>query len=122
MIEQSLINSLNRVFERKTFRYSGAVLPFSEHSPEPAIEFDYTIKIVNQKKMIRIGERTDYLFLDVYIKNYEGVFAILFDRLYNLDSFKFLMKNKLNELFSKMGLLDEFYVDINNIHLVENGI
>jgi hypothetical protein len=122
MIKQSLINSLNKVFERKTFRYSGAVLPFAEYSSEPEIEFGYTLKIVNQKKMIRIGEWVDYLFLDIYIKNYTGPFSILFNGLYNTDSFKLLMKNNLNGLFSKMGLPNEFYVDINNIYLDENGI
>ena len=116
-IPESTINGLNKVFEKKTFRYSGPVLAFTSHVGSKDIEFDYTLNIVGQKQMITIGDWKNYVVVDVYIKNYEGPYSILFDKLYNTDSFKLVLNYKLNDVFSRLGFTQDFNVNLNEIHL-----
>lgn len=116
-IPESTINGLNKVFEKKTFRYSGPVILFSRPPDSKDIEFDYTLNIVGQKQMITIGDWKNYVVVDVYIKNYEGPYSILFDKLYNTDSFKMVLNNKLTDVFSRLGFTQDFYINLNEIHL-----
>jgi hypothetical protein len=67
--------------------------------------------------MIRIGDWKNYVVVDVYIKNYEGPYSILFDKLYNTDSFMMVLNNKINDVFSRLGFTQDFYVNLNEIHL-----
>lgn len=120
MIPEGLIKSLNRVFEKKTFHYVGPIVPYSGYDNE--IEFDYTLKIVKQIQMIRIGEWTDYLVVDIFIRNYNGMFSKLFNRLYNTNSFRLVLEYKLNELIQRLGFSQEFWIKLNEIHLEENGL
>jgi hypothetical protein len=120
MIPEGLIKSLNRVFEKKTFHYVGPVIPYSGSYNE--IEFDYTLKIVNQKQMISVGEWKDFLVLDIFIRNYKGMFSPLFNRLHNTDSFRLVLDYKLNEVIEKLGFSHDFRVTLNEIHLEENEL
>ena len=122
MIPEGLIKSLNRVFEKKTFHYKGPIVAYSTAEMEDGIEFDYTLKIVKQKQMIRIGEWTDYLVVDIFIRNYKGMFSKLFNRLYNTDSFRLVLEYKLNELIQRLGFSQDFWITLNEIHLEENGL
>jgi len=122
VIPEGLIKSLNIVFEKKTFNYKGPIVAYSTPSMEDGIEFDYTLKIVKQKQMIRIGEWTDYLVVDIFIRNYKGMFSGLFNRLYNTDSFRLVLEYKLNELIQQLGISGYFWAKINEIHLEENGL
>ncbi len=122
MIPEGLIKSLNKTFEKKTFHYKGPIVAYSTPSMEDGIEFDYTLKIVKQKQMIRIGEWTDYLVVDIFIRNYKGMFSGLFNRLYNTDSFRLVLEYKLNEVIQRLGFSQDFWVTINEIHLEENGL
>ena len=67
--------------------------------------------------MISVGELKDYLVVDVFIGNYQGMFSMLFNRLYNTDSFRFVLEYKLNEVMQKLGFSQEFWVKLNEIHL-----
>jgi hypothetical protein len=67
--------------------------------------------------MITIGDWKNYVVVDVYIKNYEGPYSILFDKLYNTDSFKTLLNYRLNDVFSRLGFTQDFYINLNEIHL-----
>ena len=122
MIPEGLIKSLNRTFEKKTFHYKGPIVAYSTAEMEDGIEFDYTLKIVKQKQMIRIGEWTDYLVVDIFIRNYKGMFSGLFNRLYNTDSFRLVLEYKLNELIQRLGFSQDFWITLNEIHLEENGL
>ncbi len=122
MIPEGLIKSLNRAFEKKTFHYKGPIVAYSSEGMEDGIEFDYTIKIVKQKQMIRIGEWKDYLVVDIFIRNYKGMFSDLFNRLYNTDSFRLVLEYKLNQLIQRLGFSDDFWITLNEIHLEENGL
>lgn len=122
MIPEGLIKSLNRTFEKKTFHYKGPIVAYSTAEMEDGIEFDYTLKIVKQKQMIRIGEWKDYLVVDIFIRNYKGMFSDLFNRLYNTDSFRLVLEYKLNELIQRLGFSDDFWITLNEIHLEENGL
>ena len=122
MIPEGLIKSLNRTFEKKTFHYKGPIVAYSTAEMEDGIEFDYTLKIVKQKQMIRIGEWTDYLVVDIFIRNYKGMFSDLFNRLYNTDSFRLVLEYKLNQLIQRLGFSDDFWITLNEIHLEENGL
>lgn len=122
MIPEGLIKSLNKTFEKKTFHYKGPIVAYSAPGMEDGIEFDYTLKIVKQKQMIRIGEWTDYLVVDIFIRNYKGMFSDLFNRLYNTDSFRLVLEYKLNEVMQRLGVSDYFWATINEIHLEENGL
>ena len=122
MIPEGLIKSLNRTFEKKTFHYKGPIVAYSTAEMEDGIEFDYTLKIVKQKQMIRIGEWKDYLVVDIFIRNYKGMFSDLFNRLYNTDSFRLVLEYKLNELIQRLGFSQDFWVTLNEIHLEENGL
>lgn len=120
MIPEGLIKSLNKIFEKKTFHYKGPIRAFS--SSDDDIEFDYTLKIVKQKQMISVGEWKDFLVVDIFIRNYEGVFSQLFNRLYNTDSFRFILEYKLNEVMQRLGFSTDFWVKLNEIHLEENEL
>ena len=122
MIPEGLIKSLNRTFEKKTFHYKGPIVAYSSAEMKDGIEFDYTLKIVKQKQMIRIGEWTDYLVVDIFIRNYNGMFSDLFNRLYNTDSFRLVLEYKLNELIQRLGFSQDFWITLNEIHLEENGL
>ena len=122
MISEGLIKSLNRAFEKKTFHYKGPIVAYSTAEMEDGIEFDYTIKIVKQKQMIRIGEWKDYLVVDIFIRNYKGMFSPLFNRLHNTDSFRLVLDYKLNEVIEKLGFSHDFRVTLNEIHLEENEL
>lgn len=122
MIPEGLIKSLNRTFEKKTFHYKGPIVAYSTAEMEDGIEFDYTLKIVKQKQMIRIGEWKDYLVVDIFIRNYKGMFSKLFNRLYNTDSFRLVLEYKLNQLIQRLGFSDDFWITLNEIHLEENGL
>ncbi len=122
MIPEGLIKSLNRTFEKKTFHYKGPIVAYSTAEMEDGIEFDYTLKIVKQKQMIRIGEWKDYLVVDIFIRNYKGMFSDLFNRLYNTDSFRLVLEYKLNQLIQRLGFSDDFWITLNEIHLEENGL
>ena len=122
MIPEGLIKSLNRTFEKKTFHYKGPIVAYSSAEMEDGIEFDYTLKIVKQKQMIRFGEWTDYLVVDIFIRNYKGMFSSLFNRLYNTDSFRLVLEYKLNQLIQRLGFSDDFWITLNEIHLEENGL
>jgi hypothetical protein len=122
VIPEGLIKSLNRTFEKKTFHYKGPIVAYSTAEMEDGIEFDYTLKIVKQKQMIRIGEWKDYLVVDIFIRNYKGMFSDLFNRLYNTDSFRLVLEYKLNELIQRLGFSDDFWITLNEIHLEENGL
>ena len=122
MIPEGLIKSLNKTFEKKTFHYKGPIVAYSTPSMGDGIEFDYTLKIVKQKQMIRIGEWTDYLVVDIFIRNYNGMFSKLFNRLYNTDSFRLVLEYKLNELIQRLGFSQDFWINLNEIHLEENGL
>jgi hypothetical protein len=122
VIPEGLIKSLNRTFEKKTFHYKGPIVAYSSEGMEDGIEFDYTIKIVKQKQMIRIGEWKDYLVVDIFIRNYKGMFSDLFNRLYNTDSFRLVLEYKLNQLIQRLGFSDDFWITLNEIHLEENGL
>ena len=122
MIPEGLIKSLNRTFEKKTFHYKGPIVAYSTAEMEDGIEFDYKLKIVKQKQMIRIGEWTDYLVVDIFIRNYKGMFSDLFNRLYNTDSFRLVLEYKLNQLIQRLGFSDDFWITLNEIHLEENGL
>ena len=122
MIPEGLIKSLNKTFEKKTFHYKGPIVAYSTAEMEDGIEFDYTLKIVKQKQMIRIGEWTDYLVVDIFIRNYNGMFSDLFNRLYNTDSFRLVLEYKLNELIQRLGFSQDFWINLNEIHLEENGL
>jgi len=120
VIPEGLIKSLNKVFEKKTFHYKGPIIAYSGSDNE--IEFDYTLKIVKQKQMIRVGEWKDYLVVDVFIRNYQGMFSMLFNRLYNTDSFRLVLEYKLNEVIQRLGFSQDFWIKLNEIHLEENGL
>jgi len=120
VIPEGLIKSLNRVFEKKTFHYVGPIVAYSGYDNE--IEFDYTLKIVKQKQMISVGELKDYLVVDIFIKNYQGMFSHLFDRLYNTNSFRLVLEYKLNEVIQRLGFSQDFWIKLNEIHLEENGL
>jgi len=122
VIPEGLIKSLNKTFEKKTFHYKGPIMAYSAPDMEDGIEFDYTLKIVKQKQMISVGQWKDYLVLDIFIRNYEGMFSSLFNRLYNTDSFRFVLEHKLNEVMQRLGVYDYFWATINEIHLEENGV
>ncbi len=122
MIPEGLIKSLNRTFEKKTFHYKGPIVAYSTAEMEDGIEFDYTLKIVKQKQMIRIGEWKDYLVVDIFIRNYKGMFSDLFNRLYNTDSFRLVLEYKLNQLIQRLGFSDDFWITLNEIHLEENEL
>ena len=122
MIPEGLIKSLNRTFEKKTFHYKGPIVAYSTAEMEDGIEFDYTLKIVKQKQMIRIGEWKDYLVVDIFIRNYKGMFSDLFNRLYNTNSFRLVLEYKLNQLIQRLGFSDDFWITLNEIHLEENGL
>ena len=122
MIPEGLIKSLNRTFEKKTFHYKGPIFAYSSAGMEDGIEFDYTLKIVKQKQMIRIGEWKDYLVVDIFIRNYKGMFSSLFNRLYNTDSFRLVLEYKLNQLIQRLGFSDDFWITLNEIHLEENEL
>ena len=122
MIPEGLIKSLNRTFEKKTFHYKGPIVAYSTAEMEDGIEFEYTLKIVKQKQMIRIGEWKDYLVVDIFIRNYKGMFSDLFNRLYNTDSFRLVLEYKLNQLIQRLGFSDDFWITLNEIHLEENGL
>lgn len=122
MIPEGLIKSLNKTFEKKTFHYKGPIMAYSAPEMDDAIEFDYTLKIVKQKQMISVGQWKDYLVLDIFIRNYEGMFSSLFNRIYNTDSFRFILEYKLNEVMQRLGFSDYFWATINEIHLEENGV
>ena len=120
MIPEGLINLLNRTFEKKTFRYKGPIMAYSDI--EDSIELDYTIKILDQKKMISVGEWKDYLVVDIFIKNYEGMFSKIFNRIYNTNSFRLVLEYKLNEVIQRLGFSNYFWITLNEIHLEENGL
>jgi hypothetical protein len=122
VIPEGLIKSLNRAFEKKTFHYKGPIVAYSSEGMEDGIEFDYTLKIVKQKQMISVGEWKDYLVVDIFIRNYKGMFSSLFNRLYNTDSFRFVLEYKLNEVMQRLGFSGYFWATINEIHLEENGL
>ncbi len=122
MIPEGLIKSLNKTFEKKTFHYKGPIVAYSTAEMEDGIEFDYTLKIVKQKQMIRIGEWKDYLVVDIFIRNYKGMFSDLFNRLYNTDSFRLVLEYKLNQLIQRLGFSDDFWITLNEIHLEENEL
>jgi len=122
VIPEGLIKSLNKVFEKKTFHYKGPIIAYSAPDMEDAIEFDYTLKIVKQKQMISVGEWKDYLVVDIFIRNYEGMFSHLFDRLYNTNSFRLVLEYKLNEVIQRLGFSQDFWIKLNEIHLEENGL
>lgn len=122
MIPEGLIKSLNRTFEKKGFRYKGPIVAYSSEGMEDEIEFDYTLKIVKQKQMIRIGEWKDYLVVDIFIRNYEGMFSKIFNMIYNTDSFRLVLEYKLNELIRRLGFSDDFWITLNEIHLEENEL
>jgi len=122
VIPEGLIKSLNRTFEKKTFHYKGPIVAYSTAEMEDGIEFDYTLKIVKQKQMIRIGEWKDYLVVDIFIRNYKGMFSDLFNRLYNTNSFRLVLEYKLNQLIQRLGFSDDFWITLNEIHLEENGL
>jgi hypothetical protein len=122
VIPEGLIKSLNKTFEKKTFHYKGPIVAYSTAEMEDGIEFDYTLKIVKQKQMIRIGEWKDYLVVDIFIRNYKGMFSDLFNRLYNTDSFRLVLEYKLNQLIQRLGFSDDFWITLNEIHLEENGL
>jgi hypothetical protein len=122
VIPEGLIKSLNKTFEKKTFHYKGPIVAYSTAEMEDGIEFDYTLKIVKQKQMIRIGEWKDYLVVDIFIRNYKGMFSDLFNRLYNTDSFRLVLEYKLNQLIQRLGFSDDFWITLNEIHLEENEL
>lgn len=122
MIPEGLIKSLNKTFEKKTFHYKGPIVAYSSEGMEDGIEFDYTLKIVKQKQMIRIGEWRDYLVVDIFIRNYKGMFSSLFSMIYNTDSFRLVLEYKLNQLIQRLGFSDDFWITLNEIHLEENGL
>ena len=122
MIPEGLIKSLNKTFEKKTFHYKGPIVAYSSAEMEDAIEFDYTLKIVKQKQMISVGEWKDYLVVDIFIRNYKGMFSKLFSMLYNTDSFRFVLEYKLNEVMQRLGFSGYFWATINEIHLEENEL
>ena len=122
MIPEGLIKSLNKTFEKKTFNYKGPIVAYSSAEMEDAIEFDYTLKIVKQKQMIRIGEWRDYLVVDIFIRNYSGMFSNLFSMIYNTDSFRLVLEYKLNQLIQRLGFSDDFWITLNEIHLEENEL
>ena len=122
MIPEGLIKSLNRTFEKKTFHYKGPIVAYSSEGMEDGIEFDYTLKIVKQKQMIRIGEWKDYLVVDIFIRNYNGMFSKIFNMIYNTDSFRLVLEYKLNQLIQRLGFSDDFWITLNEIHLEENGL
>jgi len=122
VIPEGLIKSLNRTFEKKTFHYKGPIVAYSSEGMEDGIEFDYTLKIVKQKQMIRIGEWKDYLVVDIFIRNYNGMFSKIFNMIYNTDSFRLVLEYKLNQLIQRLGFSDDFWITLNEIHLEENGL
>jgi hypothetical protein len=122
VIPEGLIKSLNKTFEKKTFHYKGPIVAYSSEGMEDGIEFDYTLKIVKQKQMIRIGEWRDYLVVDIFIRNYRGMFSNLFSMIYNTDSFRLVLEYKLNQLIQRLGFSDDFWITLNEIHLEENGL
>jgi hypothetical protein len=122
VIPEGLIKSLNKTFEKKTFHYKGPIVAYSSEGMEDGIEFDYTIKIVKQKQMIRIGEWKDYLVVDIFIRNYNGMFSKIFNMIYNTDSFRLVLEYKLNQLIQRLGFSDDFWITLNEIHLEENEL
>lgn len=120
MIPEGLIKTLNKKFKEKTFRYKGPIMMFG--ADNFAIEFDYTLKIVQQKQMIYVGELRDTLIVDVFIKNYEGMYSNIFKLIYTGDSFRLVLNHKLNELITRLGFREYFSVNINQIHLEEDGL
>jgi hypothetical protein len=122
VIPEGLIKSLNKTFEKKTFHYKGPIVAYSSEGMEDGIEFDYTLKIVKQKQMIRIGEWRDYLVVDIFIRNYSGMFSNLFSMIYNTDSFRLVLEYKLNQLIQRLGFSDDFWITLNEIHLEENEL
>jgi hypothetical protein len=116
-IPESTINGLNKVFQRKTFRYSGPIMAYSNDEESNVIEFDYNLNIVGQKKMISTGDWRNFIVVDVTIKNPEGPYSPIFDLIYNTNSFKLVLTNRLYNVFNKLGFSRDFSVNLNNINL-----
>lgn len=63
MLTENQIHKINKMLENKVFKFKGGITSDESFM----IDIDYKIKLLGYKKMIRIGEWTDYLMVGVDI-------------------------------------------------------
>ena len=92
MFTQNQLNKINLMLENKIFTYNGDV--FSSGF----LNFNYKIKLTGYKKLIHIGEWTDFIKVDVDITEYNNqVTKHVFDNgVLTQDNIPFLLKNEID--------------------------
>lgn len=125
MISQKLIEKINELLGKKTFKYNGELIP----GATTIISIEYKFKITGVKQMISVGEYYDYLLIDVTITGLNDPLSRLvfgFDEKNKHHNFEAIFKTQLYPFYNGLNqsistylrFFDDDYVrtTINNLN------
>ena len=92
MFTQNQLNKINLMLENKIFTYNGDVFT------KGVLNFDYKIKLTEYKKLIHIGEWTDYLKVDIDIIKLNNPITehVFGNGIITQDNIPFLLKSEID--------------------------
>lgn len=92
MFTQNQLNKINLMLENKIFTYNGDVFT------RGVLNFDYKIKLTEYKKLIHIGEWTDYLKVDIDIIKLNNPITehVFGNGIITQDNIPFLLKSEID--------------------------
>jgi hypothetical protein len=102
MISQKLIERINELVGKKTFKYSGELIP----GATTIISIEYKFKITGVKKMISVGEYYDYLLINVTITGLNDPLSRLvfgFDEKNKHHNFEAMFKTQLYPFYNGLN-------------------
>lgn len=102
MISQKLIEKINELLGKKTFKYSGELIP----GATTIISIEYKFKITGVKQMISVGEYYDYLLIDVTITSLNDPLSRLvfgFDEKNKHHNFEAMFKTQLYPFYNGLN-------------------
>jgi hypothetical protein len=102
MISQKLIERINELVGKKTFKYSGELIP----GATTIISIEYKFKITGVKKMMSVGEYYDYLLINVTITSLNDPLSRLvfgFDEKNKHHNFEAMFKTQLYPFYNGLN-------------------
>lgn len=118
MLSENQINKINQILYKRVFKYKGGFLVSSDSS----LDIDYKVRLLGYKKMISVGEWTDYLMVEVEFISYndkisEHMFPLFTENTLPL-FFKSTLRYEIQDFLSIFD--DDIKVDIVKFKMLED--
>lgn len=118
MLSENQINKINQILYKRVFKYKGGFLVSSDAS----LDIDYKVRLLGYKKMISVGEWTDYLMVEVEFISYNDKISEHMFPLFTENTLPLFFKSTLRyEIQDFLSIFDEdIKVDIVKFKMLED--